>query len=95
MQKRTLTFAALGLLLAACAPMPPEPDPALEPQGPDLPEGVISMAAPGQDLSTARIMADGCYWYDHVGPVETTPLPLKTVDGRPICGPPAPQPTGA
>ena len=28
---------------------------------------------------------DGCYWYEHVGPVETTMLPLRTAEGRPIC----------
>jgi hypothetical protein len=28
---------------------------------------------------------DGCYWYRYVGPVETTYLPLRTIEGRPIC----------
>lgn len=52
----------------------------------DLPESVIAMAAPNQDLSSVRILEeDGCYWYSHRGPVETTLLPLRNVEGRPIC----------
>jgi hypothetical protein len=39
------------------------------------------------DKSTGFIkeLPDGCYWYRHIGPVETTMLPLLTVEGRPIC----------
>lgn len=45
-----------------------------------------AMAAPYQDLQSVQLRPeDGCYWYRHVGPVETTMLPLRTVDGRPIC----------
>ena len=52
----------------------------------DVPDAVASIAAPYQDLQSARLLPDdGCYWYRHVGPVETTLLPLRTVDGRPIC----------
>lgn len=51
-----------------------------------IPDGVAAMAAPGQDLASARLRPeDNCYWYAYAGPVETTLLPLKTVDGRPIC----------
>lgn len=51
-----------------------------------LPDGVVEIAAPYQDLSAVRIMPeDGCYWYRHEGPVETTYLPLRTTEGRPIC----------
>lgn len=51
-----------------------------------IPEQVAALAAPYQDVSTARLLPrDGCYWYLHEGPVETTLLPLRTVDGRPIC----------
>lgn len=47
---------------------------------------LTAMAAPYQDLQSVRLRPeDGCYWYRHVGPVETTMLPLRTVDGRPIC----------
>ena len=49
-------------------------------------EQVAVLAAPYQDVSTARLLPrDGCYWYLHQGPVETTLLPLRTIDGRPIC----------
>ncbi|SDI54219.1 hypothetical protein [Aliiruegeria lutimaris] len=52
----------------------------------DVPEGVIALAAPNQDLTTVRIQPeDGCYWYRYSGPVETTYLPLRARDGRPIC----------
>lgn len=51
-----------------------------------VPENVVAIAAPYQDVSTARVLSrDGCYWYLHPGPVETTLLPLRTRDGRPIC----------
>ncbi|SFT66819.1 hypothetical protein [Sedimentitalea nanhaiensis] len=52
----------------------------------EVPEGVVAIAAPYQDLSAVSIdPADGCYVYRHVGPVETTFLPLRSADGRPIC----------
>ena len=55
-----------------------------------VPESVSSIAASYQDLSTARIrLEDGCYWYTHRGPVETTELPLRTDNGSPICTRPA------
>lgn len=81
---RTLSVLAALLALAACA-APIEPV-AVEP--PDLTERLAAIAAPHQDLQTVRLRPeDGCYWYAHVGPVETTMLPLRTVDGRPICEP--------
>ncbi|MGB7318366.1 MAG: hypothetical protein WBC85_10415 [Planktotalea sp.] len=52
----------------------------------EVPEGVLSIAAAGQDLSALKIdPVDGCYTYRHVGPVETTMLPLRASNGRPIC----------
>lgn len=52
----------------------------------ELPEGVLSIVAPYQDLSAVRIdPIDGCFVYRHNGPVETTFLPLRSVNGRPIC----------
>lgn len=52
----------------------------------EVPEGVVALAAPNQDLTTVQIdPADGCYVYRHVGPVETTMLPLRATNGRPIC----------
>ena len=45
-----------------------------------------AMAAPYQNVQTVELRPqDGCYWYRHVGPVETTMLPLRTPEGRPIC----------
>lgn len=52
----------------------------------ELPEGVAAIAAPYQNLQEVVLKPeDGCYWYRHVGPVETTMLPLRTEAGRPIC----------
>ncbi|MEQ8365066.1 MAG: hypothetical protein RIB61_00010 [Roseicyclus sp.] len=70
-------MAMLGL--AACVPATPEGE-AIE-----LPEGVLALVAPGQDVNSARIEADGCYWYLHRGPVESTYLPLLTRENRMIC----------
>ena len=51
-----------------------------------VPDAVAQIAAPGQDLNAVKIMPeDGCYWYRYVGPVETTYLPLRTIEERPIC----------
>ena len=60
------------------------------PEGPgfiaELPQGVLDIAAPYQDLQAVRLSPeDGCYYYRYVGPVETLMLPLRTQDGRPIC----------
>lgn len=52
----------------------------------DLPESVTSIAAPGQNLQAVTVLEeDGCYWYQHVGPVETTLLPLRSRKGGHIC----------
>jgi hypothetical protein len=53
---------------------------------PPVPEQVTVLAAPNQNLATARLRPeDNCYWYMHSGPVETTLLPLRTSGGNPIC----------
>lgn len=71
------------LFLSACATVPTEGDPRVLTE---LPENVVAIAAPHQDLTTVRIQPeDGCYWYRWVGPVETTYLPLRTTSGQPIC----------
>lgn len=58
-----------------------------------LPEGVLTMAAPYQDLNAVKLdKARNCYVYRYAGPVETTFLPLRTADGRPICVKVAPTP---
>lgn len=52
-------------------------------------DDLIAIAAPYQDLSTVRINPeDGCYEYRHLGPVETTYLPLRTREGNPLCSRP-------
>ena len=51
-----------------------------------LPPEVAETVAPGQDTSDLRVDArDGCLMYRHVGPVETTYIPLRTKQGRAIC----------
>lgn len=83
---KTLILLASLLALGACAV------PAAETADPDtglsaeVMTQLSAMAAPYQDLQSVRLRPeDGCYWYRHVGPVETTLLPLRTADGRPIC----------
>ena len=83
MYNRCLAVAAL-LLVSACVSTPENPN------GPsylaELPEGLAEAAAPGQPLDRVRIMPDdGCYWYEYTNIVETTMLPLRTAEGRPIC----------
>ena len=52
----------------------------------NVPEAIVELADPSQNLATARLRAeDGCYWYEHNGPVEKTLLPLRTAGGNPIC----------
>ncbi|CUH75568.1 hypothetical protein SAMN04488093_101374 [Tropicibacter naphthalenivorans] len=84
---KPLKFIAAPLVLlglAACEPMPEGA--ATGPRISNVPESVSSIAAPYQDLSRVRLRAeDGCYWYMHDGPVETTELPLRTAAGNPIC----------
>lgn len=88
MKYTTMILPAGLLLLGACAAQVVEPTaPTLSPAQQML-ESAISLAAPNQDPQTARLRADdNCYWYSHVGPVETTELPLLTSSGSHICGP--------
>ena len=74
---------AAAPILAACTP-PPEPTDVAATFD-NVPPQVVEMAAPYQNVASARLLDAGCYWYSHSGPVETTLLPLKTRDGRPIC----------
>ena len=84
MRIRVWFLSGAALTLAACAD--------IQGSGPDsqyiqqLSEGVLAIAAPYQDLKAVKIdPSDGCYVYRHVGPVETTFLPLRTVNGNMIC----------
>ncbi|MCI5110939.1 MAG: hypothetical protein MRY75_10345 [Marivita sp.] len=83
---KAFLVAPLTLLgLAACEPVPSSGGTSGSARI-TVPESVATIAAPYQDLTTARVRAeDGCYWYTHRGPVETTELPLRTSNGSPIC----------
>jgi len=74
-------------VLAGCvSPNQPGPDGIL----PIVPEQVVALAAPNQNLSAVRFGPDDtCYWYLHSGPVEETWLPLRSQEGNPICTQPA------
>lgn len=76
----------LLLTLGGCAALGP-PDGTGDATGTDpIPEAVLAMAAPYQNLGAIEFRPeDGCYWYWHDGPVETTLLPLRTPQGNPIC----------
>lgn len=75
--KSALTLLALAVL-AACAPTSGFLN--------ELPEEVVALAAPNQNLHAVRLLEeDGCYWYEHDGPVERTLLPLMSKRGRHIC----------
>lgn len=80
------------LTLAACEEMDGAAPGTMPGMGPAS-EKVVALAAPWQDLDNVRLdPATGCYQYRHAGPVETTLLPLRTSDGRPICTRPAEAP---
>ena len=83
MKCRVLAFLSSVLALVGCAdPNQPGADGIL----PVVPEQVVALAAPNQNLSAVRLgPADTCYWYRHSGPVEVTWLPLRTPGGNPIC----------
>lgn len=88
MYTRSAILLSIGLALGACS------ESLSNSQGsaslPPVPEQVVALAAPNQDITTARLRPeDNCYWYMHPGPVETTLLPLRTARGNPICIQPA------
>ena len=85
MQIRTAAIALTLLVLAGCAAQ--RPDIAAEEASPyPIPNEVVAIAGPNQDLTTARLdPADDCYWYYHAGPVETTLVPLRAANRNQIC----------
>lgn len=85
MKFRSYIVIAAVLINAGCGTMTVKTEkPESNTQG--LPPELISLVAPGQDASTARLLpSDNCFWYEHRGQVETTLLPLTTAEGRPIC----------
>lgn len=86
MNTRVWVMGCAALLVAACDEFPIATGGSETGYVRELPEGVLAIAAPNQDLTAVRVdPTDGCYVYRYKGPVETTFLPLRTVDGRPIC----------
>lgn len=88
MDSRHLLSALALISLGACGTgitdISAEPEAAAQPDA--VPENVLLLAAPGQNLQTARLNPeDQCYWYIHNGPVETTEIPLRSNRGRHIC----------
>lgn len=81
---RNLVFGGIALL-AGCA----TPGGRVNPDTgfiAELPEAVLKIADPSQNLAAVRLNPeDSCYWYRYDGPIETTMLPLRTREGRPIC----------
>lgn len=85
MQIRRAPIIAAMLVLAGCSTLSMDDGDAPNRVG-SVSEAVAALAAPGQDLTTARLLPeDGCYWYEHSGPVETTLVPLRSAGGNPIC----------
>jgi hypothetical protein len=87
-----LTLAPL--FLVACATTNGSNDKNMTPDGfiAELPEGVLAIVAPHQDLSAVKLDETGCYIYRYSGPVETTFLPLRARNGSPICSRPQGEP---
>lgn len=95
MNIRSKLLLLAGMSLAACTEMPAtETAPNGAPFIGELPESVRTIAAANQNLDRVVFLEeDNCYWYEHVGPVETTLLPLRTARGNAICAEaPAAQP---
>ena len=85
-----IAYAVAPLVLLAAAGCTPTTTATGTQSLAEVPEAVRAAAAPFQDLSDVQLRPeDGCYWYRHTGPVETTYLPLLTREGRPICTRPA------
>ncbi len=82
---QNMLIAATFFFVAGCAVQPNEISEKDDRIG-DIPENVIAMAGPNQDIATARLKPeDNCFWYEHRGPVETTLVPLRSPQGNPIC----------
>lgn len=86
MTKSVWGSMCLAVLLAGCTEMSGTNS---EGHLTTLSDNLVAIAAPYQDLTTVRINPeDGCYEYRHVGPVETTYLPLRAKAGNPLCSRP-------
>ena len=90
--KKSVLLICVGLI-AGCDEMAALGTSGDEPRYPPLPEEIIAVADPRQNLTAATLLEeDRCYWYEHRNVVETTLLPLRTPDGRHICLAPEPEP---
>lgn len=88
MKRQVSAIIGMALSLGACtAPVSVIDKADDKTDKPAVPEAVIRLAAPNQNVYSARLQSDGCYWYEYSGPVETTLLPLVTADGKRICSP--------
>lgn len=86
MMKKIAFVGLASIGLSACDDTMSSGGTAQSPFIADVPESITSIAANGQDLTALKIdPIDGCYVYRHIGPVETTFLPLRAKNGRPIC----------
>lgn len=86
MNARVLVMGCAALLVTACDDFQGMTSSPSDGFLAKAPEGVMAIAAPNQDLTAVRVdPTTGCYVYRYKGPVETTLLPLRTPDGRPIC----------
>lgn len=82
LMKKIFRFLGLCAILSACGVTATDNDGIIR----ELPEEVIALAAPNQNLQAVKLPEDdNCYWYQHVGPVETTMLPLLSNRGQRIC----------
>jgi hypothetical protein len=86
MKRRSgVTLGVATFALGGCVALGPTAESGLSINGP-VPEEVLALAAPYQNLGAVEFRPeDGCYWYWHDGPVETTLLPVRTPAGNPIC----------
>ena len=83
LKQHALIIAAI-LVLTGCSVLTMKGNPPTKVG--NIPEAVAALAAQDQDLTTVRLLPeDGCYWYEHSGPVETTLVPLRSTGGNPIC----------
>ncbi len=79
-------FLGAAFLLAACEPVNDDATGSDTAFIAELPEPVRAIAATNQNLEAVAVdPVDNCYVYQHRNAVETTLLPLRTREGRPIC----------
>lgn len=79
MRSFAIYLIAINSVLTACST--PIPD-----SKPLLPESVLSVVGPKQDLENTKIDPEtGCVFYLHKGQVETTWIPLRSKTGGAIC----------